>query len=183
MSLVSLEQAQPSRTALAIEDGLPFNDWRRLGQRLARMGDSSKWWIGDWLCYGERYRRDYRTAMEELDRTFDALRSYAYVSSKVTSATRVADLSWSHHRLVARLDPAEQARWLDDALRQGWSVRELEQALAEGHSPRPPTLTLRAVGELHDLCTRAAERAGLDPGAWAAGVLEHAAREQLKAAS
>lgn len=180
MSLLALEQAQPSRTQLVLEDGLPFNEWRRLGERLVRMGESTQWWIGDWLNYGERYRRDYRQAMEELDRAYGTLRNLAYVAAKVPPEIRHPELSWSCHRAVTSLGPEEQRVWLDEALRQGWTTRELEQALAAGKPGRPPALTLRAVGELHELCTRAAERAGLDPATWAAAALERAARAELE---
>lgn len=175
--------ANPTRTSLPLEDGLGFNEWREIGEKLTRMADASKWWVGDWLAYGERYRRDYTTAMQQLDRTFHALRNYAYVASKVDSALRSADLSWSHHRLVAPLEPDQQRYWLDESLRHGWSVLELDQAITEsrGQAVRRPALTFRAVGELHSLCTRAAEHAGLQPLDWAAQALERAARAELLA--
>jgi len=100
--------AVPSRTKLSIADGIGFNEWKEIGDKLFRMVDSSQWWIGDWLNYGERYRRDYTEAMAAIDLKFGALRGYAYVASKVESATRVAQLSWTHHRVVAPL-PADQA--------------------------------------------------------------------------
>lgn len=173
----------PTRTSLALEDGLGFNEWREIGERLVRMADASNWWVGDWLAYGDRYRRDYTTAMQELDLKYSALVAYAYVASKVEVSTRVEDLSWTHHRLVAPLEPTLQRYWLDEALRHGWTSRELEQAIAEerGGTVRAPAFTVRAVGEVHALCLRAAERAGQEPSVWALGALERAARLELDA--
>jgi hypothetical protein len=173
--------AVPTRTGLSIAVGIGFNEWREIGDHLERMHGSSQWWIGDWLCYGERYRRDYGAAMQALELKFGALRGYALVASKVASATRVADLSWTHHRAVAALEEDDQRRWLDEALRQGWSTRELEDAIARAADRRTasPSFTVRAQAELYDLCTRAAARIGVAPADWAADVLERAAREQL----
>lgn len=174
----------PTRTSLPLVDGIGFNEWREMGEKLVRMADSSSWWIGDWLAYGDRYRRDYTVAMQQLDRTYEALRKCAYVSSHVPVGNRFPDLSWTHHLIVAPLDPGQQRYWLAEALRHGWSKRELEQQIAErrGTVARPPAFTVRAVGELHALCVRAAERAGLDPAEWAAGALERAALLELEAA-
>lgn len=158
--------AEPSRSRLAIPDGTGFNEWREIGETLRRMHDSSQWWIGDWLCYGERYRRDYPAAMQMLDMELAALKNYAWVSSKVS--TRV-DLSWTHHRLVATLEPDDQVRWLDEALRQSWSTRELEEALPphRPHSPSAPSFSVRAQSDLYDLCMAEAEKAAVAPTDWA----------------
>lgn len=183
MTVLQVVGVQPNRVSLNMVEGLGFNEWRAIGEQLVRMQDSSQWWTGDWLAYGDRYRRDYTTAMAQLDRTYSALTQYAYVSSKVEVCTRVQDLSWTHHRLVAPMEPDQQRYWLDEALRHGWTVRELEQSIAEqkGSSARPPALALRAVGELYELCVRAAARAGVEPAAWAATTLEQAARLELEA--
>lgn len=181
MSLVSLESAQPSRTGLEIADGIGFNEWRRLLERIVRMGDSAAWWIGDCLAYGERFRRDYREWFDRFDRSNETLRKYAWVASRVAPPFRAEQLSFTHHQLVARFEPDEQARWLDDAARHGWTTRELEQAIAETRSGsvKAPALTIRAVGELRELCAAAALAEGIDPAEWAAGVLERAARRVL----
>jgi hypothetical protein len=158
---------------------MPFNDWRRLLEKLARMGDSAAWWIGDCLVYGERYRRDYQAWFEQFDRANESLRVYHWVAARVDAVTRVTALRWTHHRLVARLEPEQQAYWLAEAQRHAWTTRELEQALAEGAEPRPLALTVRAVGELRELCVRAAASVGLDAATWAAVALEQAARQTL----
>jgi hypothetical protein len=161
--------AVPSRTKLSIADGIGFNEWKEIGDKLFRMVDSSQWWIGDWLNYGERYRRDYTEAMAAIDLKFGALRGYAYVASKVESATRVAQLSWTHHRVVAPLPADQQREWLDEAQAQGWSKRDLEQAIAESRDPKQlqPTLSIRAIGDLYELCERAAQESGVEPAEWA----------------
>lgn len=183
---VELEQfGKPTRTSLVLVDGIGFNDWKGIGERLATMGDSCNWWLGDWLAYGDRYRREYPVAMQQIDRSYAALTQYAYVASKVEVCTRVQDLSWTHHRVVAPFETEQQRYWLDEAQRHGWSKRELEQAIAEA-SERPgraPAFSVRAVGELYELCTRAADAAGVTPAEWAATALKRAALSELELAA
>lgn len=179
-------------TSLRLPEGLSFADWRAVGDRLMRAETSVNWWLGDWLCYGERYRRDYRGAMEQLDYAIGTLRNCAYVAANVPAAMRRSDLSWTHHRIVAPRDPEEQEQLLAEAALKGWSVRELEQririrSLGNGQAPegrraspsRPPELRIRDRGHLLDLCQAAARHAGQDVRSWAAGVLEQAARAEL----
>ncbi len=173
----------PTRTGLVLADGIPFNDARDITERVIRMGDSSNWWIGDALAYLERFRRDYPEALALLDRTYSSQKVLRWVAERVAPVTRVTALSWSHHRLVASFELDEQRYWLDEALRQGFTVRELDGAIAVARgTSRPPALTLRAIGELYDLCVRAAAHAGLDPAEWAAAALARAAGDELAAA-
>lgn len=48
-------------------------------------------------------------------------------------AQRARDLSFSHHRRAALT--ADPAYWLDQAVIHGWSVRDLEAAIAEAKEP------------------------------------------------
>jgi hypothetical protein len=85
--------------------------------------------IGDWLNYGkerfgeeagsrgrQRVRREdvaAAIALTGLDRT--TLHNYAYVARRLVSSLRNELLSWEHHRVVAKLPPADQGRWLEIA--------------------------------------------------------------------
>lgn len=184
--------ARLTPVSLEIPAELAFNDWRRIGTRLLHIADATNWAIGDWLNYGDRYRRDYDQAMALIDREFWALSNCAYVALHVPLTTpqsllrskdhRREALSWTHHRIVAPLPVEEQALWLDDALRQNWSKRDLEQAIAETRGKaleRRPSLSVRAMDDLYDLCVRAAELKGQDPGVWAKATLERGARVEL----
>jgi hypothetical protein len=70
-------------------------------------------------------------------------------------------------------------------LTHGWTRDELRTKIAlwKGRDAAPVArLTIRAIGELHDLCVRAAEIEGIEPGEWAARTLERAARQALASA-
>lgn len=167
-------EAVPSRLGLTIVDTMGFNDWRALGDRLVRMGDSAAWWIGDWRAFGDRFVDDYREGVEQVDRADETIRKYAWVARSVPRGTREQTLSFRHHEIVARLDAEEQRRWLDDAARGGWSTRDLEQALAEAKAKpgRAPALSVRAEGALLERCEEQASEVGMEPREYAVLALE-----------
>ena len=93
--------------------------------------------IGDWLVYGEDTFRgqmrlpgfknedhssgriasdvyDAALATTGLDRS--TLATYAYVSRNVPRSLRNEQLSWEHHKAVARLNETDQERWLQVAV-------------------------------------------------------------------
>lgn len=180
---VRILDAHGSLVGLMLPERLTFNEWQRIGVQLDVQQNASLWWIADWAAYGDRhYRRDYGEALEQVY-SRQSLHDLAYVARNVESSRRRENLSFTHHREVAALEPDWQKVWLDDAETQGWSTRELRERIAEwrgANAPvRPAALTFRAVGDLHDLCVQAAERMGLDPADWARQTLEHAARLAL----
>jgi hypothetical protein len=129
-----------SPIAANIVDGVDFDEWLAIGQRFLGLHRSSAWWLGDWLVYGEWcYGSKYRVAVEHLSLTYDRLRDYAYVAANVRPPVRRRDLSFSHHRLVAKLAPDDQRAWLARAAAERWSKRTLADALQadalQAHAP------------------------------------------------
>jgi hypothetical protein len=101
-------------------------------QRVEAVIDEWRFDVGDWLNEGEGmmpeevygYLRGFRSPM--------ALRQYAWVSR----VTRVTGLSWSHHREVAALPPAEGQEKLEQAKSEGMSRRDLHEAVHGDTAPR-----------------------------------------------
>lgn len=175
--------AIPKLNGLSIADGITINEWLEIGTELEKLGDSSAWWIGDWLAYGDRYRRDYHDAMAQVDVRWSSARVYRWVSQRVHPDRRHTKLSWSHHQAVARLEPQEQIELLFDAHNGGWGHRELRDVVARRiearTEPKPPALAVKATGQLYDLCSRAAAHAGVPAAQWAQQALERAALHEL----
>ena len=163
--------AVPSRTRLAIADGISFNEWLAIGEELFRIADSNAWWLGDWYAYGvKHYHKNYALALDRLKLKYQTLANQTSVARNVESSRRREDLSWSHHAEVASLDGDDQERILDDAFRHGYSVRELREIVRahKGTDKAPaPHLTVKAVGELYAICAAEAERRGTNPADWA----------------
>lgn len=137
-------------TALEIAEGMRFNEWQRLGERLVATSERAFWSIGDWRVYGDRFSAGYADALRKIDLKSQTVYRCAWVCRSVRADRRRSGLSFRHHLLVARLSEAEQEAWLNEAERHGWGTRELEERLAERRltGARPAALSVRATGDL-----------------------------------
>lgn len=110
----------------------PFDVYETIGHILGRWRDVTSWALGDWLLFGEgTYGERYAQAVEATKRSKATLQDYARVALLVPRSRRRAELTFHHHRLVARqsMVASEQDRWLDEALERGWSVEEMAGAM------------------------------------------------------
>jgi N6-adenosine-specific RNA methylase IME4 len=113
-------------TALVLPDTLSHEDWIVVGVELLRMEGGVMWWLGDWLCYGQarKWGEKYDEAVA-LGFNYQTARDAAWVAGEFQLSRRHDKLSWSHHREVAVLEPADADHLLNDAERNGWSRVEL----------------------------------------------------------
>lgn len=100
--------------------------------------DASAWAIGDLLVYAEAVYgvNEMAQIAESTGRAPDQVGRYMRVSGKVDRAQRRRELSWTHHRIVASLVPAEQTHWLDKAVQKRWTSGELQEQLSADSGPR-----------------------------------------------
>lgn len=144
-------------TSLQFERDVGFNDWRRLGEQIVATVERAAWAIGDWRVYGDRWDTDgedgKRDALAAIDRADETIRQYARVSRVFPDGERSPKLSWWHHHVASAVkDHRERLRWLSEAERHGWSVRDLRDRISEGRieessGGRPPALSVRATGD------------------------------------
>lgn len=75
--------------------------------------------------------------------TMSAINNRAWVSRCFSSPTRVGELSWSHHRLLAKDDYSDEDRrhWLMRARDEGLTVRQLRELLLGPPKPKPERYT------------------------------------------
>jgi hypothetical protein len=117
--------------------------WLATGRRLGAIGRCSQWWIGDWIRYGtSRWGERYAEAARVTGYDVTSLRNMAWVASQFDLSLRSDKLTWSHHVLLAPLEPEEQKRWLDRALEERLSVADLRVELraAQGAGPKPAAI-------------------------------------------
>ncbi|MFI7443459.1 LmbU family transcriptional regulator [Nonomuraea indica] len=118
------------RTGLQFPNRLEFPIWERIGKQISLISDSSAWWLGDWLIYGEKeYADRYRMAIEQTSLDYQTLRNYAWVARRFSLARRRDKLSFAHHAEVAALAQEEQDVWLERAEQCGWSRNRLRREL------------------------------------------------------
>jgi hypothetical protein len=132
-----LDERGPQRSPSAISKvaWLPQGDlgqaeWLATGRRLGAIGRCSQWWIGDWIRYGaSRWGERYAEAARVTGYDVASLRNMAWVASQFNLSLRSDKLTWSHHVLLAPLEPEQQRRWLERALEERLSVADLRLEL------------------------------------------------------
>jgi len=173
-------EALTTRTSLRLSEQLSIDSWGRVGRQISLIHNSSTWWLGDWLIYGEsKYPDRYRRALADSFLDYQTLRNYAWVARRFTANRRRSNLSFQHHAEVASLEAAEQDRWLDIAESNGWSKSRLRRelrppvcAIARNH---PVQLKIEIEGDQRLRWEKAAAEAKSDLMEWIAAMLDAAA--------
>lgn len=129
-----------SKVAWVPQGKMELADWIAAGRRLGAIGRCSQWWIGDWIRYGNsKWGEKYVEAARVTGYDIASLRNMAWVASRFDLSLRSDKLTWSHHVLLAPLEPGEQQRWLERASKERLSVADLRIELraqrAAGDSP------------------------------------------------
>lgn len=146
-----------SETSLNLPAGLSFDAWQQVGHTLSRTIKAWKWWVGDWLNYGERtYGEMYSQAMDELGLSYGEVTKFSYVSRAVPPEIRKPLLSWSHHEAVAAVkDDAAKDALLTAAVSEGTSRAELREKAKQGAAALPPAVKAELACQCHchhDVC-------------------------------
>ncbi|MFD0339967.1 LmbU family transcriptional regulator [Streptomyces sp. NPDC127117] len=178
-----MTQPLTRRTSLTLPARMKIDEWKRVGEKLSLFADSSKWWLGDWLVYGQnRYPERYRMAVEETSLEYQTLRNYAWIARKFDAARRRESLSLQHHIEVAGLEEREQDIWLNRAEQNNWSRNELRRSLKATQTIEEPgperseaALHLRVSDERIRNWESAAQRTRGDLQEWIIAVLDDAA--------
>lgn len=113
---------------------LTFDAWMQAGEVIRQVDRFKNFALGDWLIAGEHaFGEMYSQAMEEFG-GYDKLRKCVWVARSVPHDVRRQDLTWTHHHHVAKLQPADQAYWLQRAVNEQMSADELRDAI-RGEEP------------------------------------------------
>jgi hypothetical protein len=127
-------------TALVLTDpNLPAERFETIGRYLGALRDGTAWWLGDWMNFGEGvYGESAYQLAESAGRSPQTMKSYRWVADRVVRSRRREGLSWSHHQVVAALEPREQKRWLDRAEREALGRAELRELIGAPGYPANP---------------------------------------------
>lgn len=119
-----------SKIAWIPQHDLDHADWLATGRRLGTIGRCSQWWIGDWVRYGAaKWGEKYAEAARVTGYDVASLRNMVWVASRFDLSLRSDKLTWSHHVLLAPLEPDEQRKWLRRAGEERLSVADLRLEL------------------------------------------------------
>ncbi|MGP3925040.1 LmbU family transcriptional regulator [Streptomyces sp. 8N616] len=173
------------RTGLSLPPDLSLSEWRHLGQQIHIIADSSAWWLGDWLIFGQEHYPDrYRRALKQTSLDYQTLRNYAWVARKFEPGRRRGKLSFQHHAEVAAAPEAEQDAWLTRAEEGGWTRNELRRRMRmERKSPEASdesaVVQVKVFAERRIRWQRAADIAGLGLMDWIVQMLDEAADDPV----
>jgi len=104
---------QVTAVALEIPKSIDYETWAAIGSGLKNVEQSIMFWIGDWLTYGEgRFSDRWTQVLSESEYSLRTIQNAMWLSKRIPPERRRADVSYSHHLLVAALEPDEQEKWL-----------------------------------------------------------------------
>ncbi|MFI1017735.1 LmbU family transcriptional regulator [Streptomyces sp. NPDC020965] len=181
-------RAQTRRSSLSLPEDLALDNWKAIGEQIFVIADSSAWWLGDWLVYGQdTYPHRYRQAIEESSLDYQTLRNYAWIARKFPASRRHYALSLQHHAEVAAMAADEQDHWLGRAERLGWSRNELRRRIRAARpcregAGRDATAVLEVIAS-PEQCERweeAAQRDERDLSGWIIKRIDEAADSALR---
>lgn len=114
--------------ALIVLPGISWDEWVSLWRTAEGMHQSSNFYMGDALLAGSREFGE-RFAQVVDPKYIHQQRGAMWVCSRIDPARRKPSLSFSLHRELASLEPAEQDRWLDLAEQGAWTVKDLKEEM------------------------------------------------------
>lgn len=181
--LVLSSSVKVRKTRLWLPVELTLDAWSEIGTQIAAIGNSSAWWLGDWLIYGKKSFPDrYKQAIERTSLDYQTLRNYGWVCRQFPAPRRRAMLSFQHHAEVASLSPDEQDEWLNKSEDLGWSMHELRRQLKScgvgnrKQSGMPTKLMLEITHDQGERWRAAASAHGIGVQEWIATTLDGAAQ-------
>ena len=123
-------KAKVAPTSLTLPNDLAYDQWAEIGLRISRIKRFSNWALADWLNFGEKqFSETYAQGVAATGFQPDYLAIIKYVGAAVEPSRRRESLSFSHHRLVASLNPEAQDQFLREAEENDWSQDVLREAI------------------------------------------------------
>lgn len=132
--LVKLEQeGHITATSLTLTDAdMPFDQYEALFAMFGKIKGLTSFLIGDGLNWGEGVYGDrYVQAAEATGLSPGTLMNYASVCRNVAKNRRREDLTFGHHAEVAKLEPEQQAAWLQRAVDERWTRSQMRLAILD----------------------------------------------------
>lgn len=123
---------KPLSNDLVLPDDLTIDEWQGAVDHADMVVEASPWWLVSLMAYGvrrfgERHTQAFPIREEDPKGVKQSrLKQAAWMASIYpTASTRVPGLSYTHHRVVAELEPEDRAALLSEAVEANLSTREL----------------------------------------------------------
>lgn len=128
---VRITKCNPMKNRLDIDESMTFDEWKVNSSVFKQINDSVQFWIGDFVNFGRKKfgRIKCNDELEKLGYNINTIYDFCWIAEKVESSLRKENLSFSHHKEVAKLEKKEQKFWLKKANENHWSVSELRKEI------------------------------------------------------
>lgn len=148
--------AKFSPTELQLDEGLSENEWMAVGRAISHFCQSSFFWAGDFLLYGDRHfgkKVTYDLAQQATGYSRTALYSCAYVAKRFPPERRVEALTFYHHSVLAKFLPDLADQLLVEAVEYGYTARQIRKLADEATGKKKDTtyhtVTLKLSDEMY----------------------------------
>ena len=118
-----------STTNLTFKRDVSKEEWMDVFKALKQVEGCVQFWIGDCLAYRQQKWGMYDDIAEETGMAKQTLKDTKWVSENVKSSLRKDNLSFNHHKEVASLPPEKQELFLNMAVENKLSVRDLRNEI------------------------------------------------------
>ena len=118
-----------TQTSLSFKRDVTKKEWQKVFDACNHIEGCIQFWIGDLLKYRDQQWGMYDDVAEQTGIDKETLRDYKKVSENIESGVRTPNLTFSHHKKVAYLEPEKQKEFLQKAVDDSLSVRELAQEI------------------------------------------------------
>lgn len=122
---------------MGLPEGLPVEQWAGIGKTLGHMYRSNRWWLADWINYGERtYDGEmFNQHVHVCGLAPKTLSNMSWVGRQVEPSRRREEsstgLTFGHHAEVAALEPGLQVELLNRSGEEEWTRSRLRQEVRE----------------------------------------------------
>jgi N6-adenosine-specific RNA methylase IME4 len=118
-----------TKTGITFKRDVSKEEWQYVFDACNHISGCIQFWIGDLLKYREQRWGMYDDVAEQTGIDKRTLREYRQISESVKSGARAPDLSYTHHREVAKLPEPKQIEFLKRAVEEKLSVRDLREEI------------------------------------------------------
>lgn len=125
-----------TKTSLRFKGEVTKDQWGKVFSGLKTIEGCVQFWLGDALKYREQKWGMWEDVVKNSGYGESTLRQMVTTAKQIESDDRSSDLSYRHHIEVASLDSEKQKKYLKEAEKNDWSVKELREAVkSEKYKP------------------------------------------------
>ena len=141
--------------SLGLPEGLSYDDWAGYGAVIGSLVHNATWWLGDWWRFGKRRYGEAKANAAVTGFSLQSVKAAAWVAGKFDEPSRRRDdVTFSHHREVARLAEKEADKLLAKAAAKKWTTKALRREVRRRRTTaKLGVATRRAAADLKTMGT------------------------------